>query len=297
MSRERKPNQHLDDGPSFDADSIQIPEELRDTSNFGQSRPQTLSKNKKSPVLTISIIAAVALMAGVGYALMSGPSNQATAPEVVGQKEDVKSPKVETKKLVEEKPQPSNEKSAAAGDPIPSELPKVKVAKPIPEPKKPSMTVSDNRPKEKPAKKKRAKAKGKQARRSLDDALAKLDGLEEESDPKPEKASNTEDKPVSSESAAPESPAVACANGDVDACVVAAKAAEKAGSAEKARSFYGTACAKKLARGCSGLAKLLEAGIGGPTNTKLAASLRAKACQLGDSSSCASVKTRTSTQY
>ena len=297
MSRERKPNPNLDDGPSFDADSIQIPEEIRDTSNFGQSRPQTLSKNKKSPIGTLVVVGALALLSGIGYALMSAPKKQVSPRQVVGQKEDVESPDLAPKKVPQVNPTTPPTESVGQVERKKSEEKKARLVKPVEPAKKPTTEVSDDRPKEKPVTKRRKKTKRKRTQRSLDDALAKLDGLEEESDQNPEKDSNTEDKPASVESAAPESPAVACANGDVDACVKAAKLAQKAGSGEKARSYYGTACAKKLALGCSGLAQLLEAGIGGPPNKKIAASLRAKACQLGDSSSCASVKTRTSTQY
>jgi len=297
VSRERKPNPNLDDGPSFDADSIQIPEEIRDTSNFGQSRPQTLSRNKKPPVGMLVIVGILALLAGVGYALISVPKTQVSPKQVVGQKEDVESPDLARKKAARvNSPMPSTE-FAGQIERQKSEEKKAKLLDPVETVKKPIVEASDDRPKEKPVTKRRKKTKRKRPQRSLDDALAKLDGLEEESDQNPEKDSNTRDKPASVENAAPETPAVACANGDVDACVNAAKLAQKAGSGEKARSYYGTACAKKLAIGCSGLARLLEAGIGGPPNKKIAASLRAKACQLGDSSSCASVKTRTSTQY
>lgn len=307
MSRERNSNTNLDDGPSFDADSIHLPEELRETSNFGQARPKTLSRKEKSPVVMMGVIGAVALLAGVGYALLSesnesAPSN--TPSKVVGQKDDVGTPSTTKDQLEDARQKPLSPATVTKIESQPAPETTTKTAAQV-APKLPTEKPSNNRiekrsvdrPKEKPVKKARPSAKRKQARRSLDDALAKLDGIDEESDQSTEKVSNNEDKPVSTESSAPESMAAACANGDVKACVKAAKAAQKEGRPEKARTFYGTACAKKLAIGCFELANLLESGVGGPQNKKLAASLRAKACQLGHNSSCASVKTRTSTRH
>ena len=131
MSRERKSNSNLDDGPSFDADSIQIPEEIRDTSNFGQSRPQTLSKNKKSPVGTLVIVGTLALLTGVGYALMSGPNEQISPPQVVGQKEDVESPDLENKKAAQESPPTPSLELSGQAEPIQTKKNAVQLVAPI----------------------------------------------------------------------------------------------------------------------------------------------------------------------
>jgi hypothetical protein len=306
VSRDRDSLEDVDGGHRFDTDSITIPDELRDTSNFGQqsaTRPvSTLAQEAQSWRLWLALILGAAVL-GMGGAVLlrddpqSSSSAVAIDPgETAGLARAVNPSPAPKKELT---PSPQTAPSVAPTEPSSVEnrnkksaavtATKPKIAKST-EPVTPK-TAPANRLTEKPVRKKR---RARRPKRSLDDALAKLQDFEEEADlnPKPEgmqASGNT------IPAAASLSPDLACAKGDLSACVLAGQAAEKNDDGAKARQFYGIACAKAKAAACGRLARLLEKGVGGTADLKRAHSLRKKACTLGHSKSCASVKTTTST--
>ena len=304
MSRDRDSMKEIDVGPSFDADSITIPDELRETSNFGQpsaTRSATVpAAPNRSRSMWAGLIVGAAIL-GVGAAAILKDSEPEAASAVALKTEElvVANPSA-TKKAIDPEPEKkpvlkAPEPKAAPviaaqidAPPSPQDKPAAKAAEKVsPAPKRRSV----DRPTEKPVKR---KLRRKKPKRSLDDALAKLQDFEEETDQEP-MPSGIEPGGNTVKATAPLTPDVACAQGDLSACVKAGQAAETNNDGAKARQFYGIACAKGRASACGNLAGLLDKGVGGPADPKRAQSIRAKACKLGHQKSCVSVKTTTST--
>ena len=304
MSRDRDSLEDVDGGHRFDADSITIPDELRETSNFCQqsaTRPvSTLAQEGKSWRLWLGLILGAAVL-GVGGAvlLQDDPQSETTAVAIDPAEKPAPavSPSPDPKKAVAPVPPaagvapPTKPIPPATGDDKLADGTAAKSKNPKSAAPSKAKTTPAKRLTEKPVRKKR---RSRRPKRSLDDALAKLQDFEEEADPNP-KPEGMQASGNIVPAAASLSPDLACAEGDLSACVRAGQAAEKNDDGAKARQFYGIACAKAKAVACGRLAHLLEKGLGGTADLKRAQSLRKKACTLGHSKSCVSVKTTTST--
>jgi len=290
----------IDAGPSFDADSITIPDELRETSNFGQHGAvprsttgvrQTNEVKQPAWLLWGALILGAAVLGIMAAVLVRGDgpesaSKLTTAP-------------ITASTNPEPSPPPPPPPAPAPAELKPEAKPEAAIAEKTSEkPEEVAKPVAVAAPKLKSVKKPRKKRKkrSRRARKSLDDALAKLQDFEEESDPNPVHDS-METSEASTQGAAAPAPDAACAQGDVAACVSAGRSAETNKNGAKARQFYGIACAKGNGVGCAKLASLLQRGVGGQSDAKRANSLRGKACKLGHRKSCASVKTTTSSTH